>query len=155
MAQIALSLMLLFAAGLFFRGALKAAGLNPGFVAAGDIITEFDFTLIKKEPAESRRTIFAMIQRARELPGVTASAVGTMLPYADFTTARRILRAKDMMPSDPKAPDPSVNRHSGGGSWTRRHAIAWAAAAARSGAGPPVYPAPRRSWTRTRPWIWL
>src|SRR5438874_12044283 len=33
MAQIALSLMLLFAAGLFFRGALKAAGLNPGFVA--------------------------------------------------------------------------------------------------------------------------
>jgi putative ABC transport system permease protein len=109
MAQIALSLMLLFAAGLFFRGALKAAGLNPGFVAAGDIITEFDFTLIKKEPAESRRTIFAMIQRARELPGVTASAVGTMLPYADFTNASRILRAKDMMPSDPKAPDPSVN----------------------------------------------
>src|SRR5262249_12976915 len=70
MAQIALSLMLLFAAGLFFRGALKAAGLNPGFVAAGDIIAEFDFTLIKKEPAESRRTIFAMAQRARELPGV-------------------------------------------------------------------------------------
>src|ERR1700720_1037145 len=31
MAQIALSLMLLFAAGLFFRGALKAAGLYPGF----------------------------------------------------------------------------------------------------------------------------
>jgi len=109
MAQIALSLMLLFAAGLFFRGALKAAGLNPGFVAAGDIITEFDFTLIKKDPAESRRTIFAMIQRARELPGVTASAVGTMLPYADFTSARRILRANDVMPSDPKAPDPSAN----------------------------------------------
>jgi putative ABC transport system permease protein len=109
MAQIALSLMLLFAAGLFFRGALKAAGLNPGFVAAGDIITEFDFTLIKKEPAESRKTIFAMVQRARELPGVIASAVGTMLPYADFTNARRILRAKDAMPTDPKAPDPSAN----------------------------------------------
>jgi len=109
MAQIALSLMLLFAAGLFFRGALKAAGLNPGFVAAGDIVTEFDFTLIKKESAESRRTIFAMVQRARELPGVTASAVGTMLPYADFTNTRRILRASDAMPSDPKAPDPSAN----------------------------------------------
>src|SRR5207253_9639317 len=67
------------------------------------------FSLIKKEPAESRRTIFAMIQRVRELPGVTASAIGTMLPYADFTNARRILRAKDAMPTDPKAPDPSVN----------------------------------------------
>src|SRR5947207_3754829 len=54
MAQIALSLMLLFAAGLFFRGAMKAAGLNPGFVAAGDLVTEFDFTLITKTPADSR-----------------------------------------------------------------------------------------------------
>jgi predicted permease len=32
-----------------------------------------------------------------------------MLPYADFTNARRILRAKDAMPNDPKAPDPSTN----------------------------------------------
>src|SRR2546430_4105111 len=109
MVQIALSLMLLFSAGLFFRGALKAAGLNPGFVAAGDLITEFDFSLIKKEPADSRRTIFAMLQRLRELPGVRATAVGTMLPYSDFTNARRVLRAKDTMPNDPKAPDPSVN----------------------------------------------
>src|SRR5213078_439804 len=109
MVQIALSLMLLFAAGLFFRGALKAAGLNPGFVARGDLISEFDFTLIKKTPADSRRLIFDMVRRARELPGVTASATGTMLPYSDFTSARRVLRTKDAMPNDPKAPDPSGN----------------------------------------------
>jgi len=109
MVQIALSLMLLFAAGLFFRGALKAAGLNPGFVAAGDLISEFDFTLVKKEPVESRRLMFAMAERARQLPGVTASALGTMLPYADFTNTRRVLRTKDTMPNDPKAPDPSTN----------------------------------------------
>src|SRR5438270_3867817 len=58
MVQIALSLMLLFTAGLFFRGALKAAGLDPGFKAAGDLITEFDFTLVKKEPADARHMIF-------------------------------------------------------------------------------------------------
>src|SRR5207244_6658761 len=109
MAQIALSLMLLFAAGLFFRGALKAAGLNLGFVARGDIISEFDFSLIKKTPADSRRMIFDMVRRVRELPGVTASATGTMLPYSDFTSARRVLRTKDAMPNDPKASDPSVN----------------------------------------------
>ena len=109
MVQIALSLMLLFAAGLFFRGALKAAGLDPGFKAAGDLITEFDFTLVKKEPADSRRLMFKMVDRARELPGVQAAAVATMLPYSDFTNSRRILSAKDTMPSDPKAPDPSVN----------------------------------------------
>jgi len=107
--QIALSLMLLFAAGLFFRGALKAAGLYPGFNAAGDLITEFDFTLIKKEPAESRRLIFAITDRTRQLPRVAAAATATMLPYADFTNTRRVIRMKDAMPTDPKAPDPSLN----------------------------------------------
>ena len=109
MGQIALSLMLLFAAGLFFRGAVKAAGLNPGFVARGDLVSEFDFSLIKKTPADSRRLMFEIVQRARQLPGVTASAIGTMLPYSDFTSARRVLRTRDAMPNDPKAPDPSVN----------------------------------------------
>src|SRR5438876_7494428 len=104
MAQIALSLMLLFSAGLFFRGALKASGLYPGFEAAGDLVAEFDFTLIKKTPAESRKLIFAMTERARQLPGVTASATGTMLPYSDFTNSRRVIRMKDAMPTDPKAP---------------------------------------------------
>jgi putative ABC transport system permease protein len=108
MAQIALSLMLLFAAGLFFRGALKAAALDPGFVAAGDLVTEFDFTLIKKTPSEARRTIFAIVQRARELPGVRAAAVGTMLPYGDFTTVRRVMSMQEAMPKDPKAPDPGA-----------------------------------------------
>jgi putative ABC transport system permease protein len=109
MVQIALSLMLLFAAGLFFRGAMKAAGLNPGFVAAGDLVTEMDFTLVKKDPAESRREIFNIIQRARELPGVTAVGVGTMLPYGNFTNGRRIMSTKSTLSNDPKAPDPGAS----------------------------------------------
>ena len=107
-AQIALSLMLLFAAGLFFRGALKAAGLNPGFVAAGDLVTEFDFTLVKKEPADARRLIFNIVQRARELHGVRAVGVGTMLPYGNFTNTRRIMSTRATLSTDPKAPDPGA-----------------------------------------------
>jgi putative ABC transport system permease protein len=109
MAQIALSLMLLFAAGLFFRGAMKAAGLNPGFVAAGDLVTEMDFTLVKKEPADARREIFNIIQRARELPGVKAGGVGTMLPYGNFTNSRRIMSTRSTLSNDPKAPDPGAS----------------------------------------------
>jgi putative ABC transport system permease protein len=108
MAQIALSFMLLFSAGLFFRGALKASGLNPGFVAAGDLVTELDFSLIKKDPTEARRLIFAAIQRARDLPGVKTAAVGTMLPYGNFTNSRRIMSAREALPTDPKAPDPGA-----------------------------------------------
>src|SRR5919108_5086730 len=109
MGQIALSLMLLFAAGLFFRGAIKAAGLNPGFVAAGDLVTEMDFTLVKKDPAEARREVFNIIQRARELPGVKAVGVGTMLPYGNFTNSRRVMSTKSTLSNDPKAPDPGAS----------------------------------------------
>lgn len=109
MVQIALSLMLLFAAGLFFRGAMKAAGLNPGFVAAGDVVTEIDFTLVKKDPADARREVFNIIQRARELPGVTAVGVGNMLPYGNFTNSRRIMSTKSTLSNDPKAPDPGAS----------------------------------------------
>src|ERR1700736_208936 len=105
MVQIALSLMLLFAAGLFFRGALKAAGLNPGFVAAGDLVTEMDFTLVKKEPADARRLIFNIVERARQLPGVRSVGVGTMLPYGNFTNTRRIMSTHETLSTDPKAPD--------------------------------------------------
>src|SRR5882762_5420538 len=108
MAQIALSFMLLFSAGLFFRGALKASGLNPGFVAAGDLVTELDFSLIKKDPADARRLIFAAVQRARDLPGVETAAIGTMLPYGNFTNSRRIMSAREALPTDPKAPDPGA-----------------------------------------------
>ncbi len=108
MAQIALSFMLLFSAGLFFRGALKASGLNPGFVAAGDLVSELDFSLIKKDPVEARRLMFAAVQRARDLPGVQTAALGTMLPYGNFTNTRRIMSMREALPTDPKAPDPGA-----------------------------------------------
>jgi putative ABC transport system permease protein len=108
MAQIALSFMLLFSAGLFFRGALKASGLNPGFVAAGDLVTEMDFSLLKKDPVEARRLMFAAVQRVRNLPGVQTAALGTMLPYGNFTNTRRIMSMREALPTDPKAPDPGT-----------------------------------------------
>lgn len=108
MAQIALSLMLLFAAGLFFRGALKAGSLDPGFVAAGDLVTEIDFSLVKKDAAEAKRLLFTAAQRARELPGVQAAALGTMLPYGNFTNTRRIMSIRETTPTGAKAPDPGA-----------------------------------------------
>jgi len=109
MAQISLSLVLLFAAGLFLRGALAAGGLNPGFVAAGDLVTEFDYSLLKRDPAEVRRLMFATAQRTRELPGVQSTALATMLPYGNFTNARRVMPANQALSTDPKSPDPGTN----------------------------------------------
>jgi predicted permease len=68
-----------------------------------------DFTLVKKEPIEARREIFNFLQRARELPGVKAVGVGTMLPYGNFTNTRRVMPTKATLSNDPKAPDPGVS----------------------------------------------
>src|SRR5205085_6004035 len=108
-AQIALSLMLLFASGLFFRGAMKAGGLDPGFVAAGDLVTEMDFSLVKRAPAESKRLLFNLLEQTKRLPGVQAVGVGTMLPYGNFTNTNRIMSTRETMPTDPKAPDPGAS----------------------------------------------
>ena len=108
MGQIALSLMLLFSAGLFFRGALKAGGLDLGFEHAGGIVTEMDFSLGKTDQIAAMHKMFAVVQRARELPGIRASALSTMVPYGNLTNTRRIMRASDapVAKSDPNAPDP-------------------------------------------------
>ncbi|MEY2577543.1 MAG: putative transport system permease protein [Verrucomicrobiota bacterium] len=110
MAQIALSLMLLFSAGLFFRGALAAGGVSLGFEPAGGIVTEMDFSLGKTDAVQARRLMFAAIDRARALPGVRAAALGTMVPYGNFTNSRRIMAANEapVVRTDPNAPDPGA-----------------------------------------------
>lgn len=110
MAQIALSLMLLFSAGLFFRGALEAANTSKGFDPNGVIVTEMDFSLGKTDPTQAKRIMFAAIERARSLPGVRGAALGTMLPYGNFTNARRVMPASEApaVRTDPNAPDPGA-----------------------------------------------
>jgi predicted permease len=110
MAQIALSLMLLFSAGLFFRGAIEAANVSRGFEPEGGIVTEMDFSLGKTDLAQAKRLIFAAIDRARSLPGVRGAAVGTMVPYGNFTNSRRIMPASEAaaIRTDPNAPDPGA-----------------------------------------------
>jgi predicted permease len=110
MAQIALSLMLLFSAGLFFRGALEAANVARGFEPEGGIVTEMDFSLGKTESVEAKRLMFAAIERARSLPGVRAAALGTMIPYGNFTNSRRIMPASEAAAArtDPNTPDPGA-----------------------------------------------
>jgi putative ABC transport system permease protein len=110
MAQIALSLMLLFSAGLFFRGAIAAANVALGFDPAGGIVTEMDFSLGKTDVAQAKRLMFAAIERARGLPGVRAAALGTMVPYGNFTNSRRITPASEAAAArtDPNTPDPGA-----------------------------------------------
>jgi putative ABC transport system permease protein len=110
MAQVSLSLVLLFSAGLFLRGALAASGVALGFEPAGGIVTEMDFTLGKTDQVQAKRLMFAAIDRVRALPGVRAVGLGTMVPYGNFTNARRVMPANEGLAAkaDPNAPDPGA-----------------------------------------------
>lgn len=109
MMQIALSLMLLFSAGLFVRGAMKAGGLDLGFNSRDGLIVEMDFSLNNTDEITAKRLMFAAVQRTRELPGVRGAALSTMVPFGNLTNARRVLPASaaSVATADPKAPDGS------------------------------------------------
>ena len=107
MAQIALSLVLLFAAGLFFRGALAAGGATLGFEPQNQLVAELDYSLGQVPPAEARSRIFAAVDRLAQLPGVEAVGVSTQLPYGNVTNTARFVDAREAasaVTTDPDAP---------------------------------------------------
>jgi putative ABC transport system permease protein len=110
MGQMTLSLVLIFSAGLFFRGALVAGGLDRGFKPEGVIMTELDFSLANTSSAEGLRRMVATAERVRSIPGVTAAGYTTLVPYGNITRGTRVMPA-DAPPvntADPKAPKPGA-----------------------------------------------
>jgi putative ABC transport system permease protein len=108
MAEVSLSLMLLFGAGLFVRGALKAGGVDLGFEARDGLVTEMDFTLANTPEATAKRTMFDVVERVKQLPGVRGAALSTMIPFGNTTNARRVMPASAAQ-ADPNAPDQGVS----------------------------------------------
>ena len=104
MAQMTLALVLIFSAGLFFRGALNAGGLQLGFDPAGVILTEMDFSLANTPQPEGLRRIQAATDRVRSLPGVQAVGWSTLIPYGNVTNSARVMAA-DAPPAPKAGPD--------------------------------------------------
>ena len=112
MAQVALSLMLLFSAGLFLRGALAAGAAKLGFEPRGQLVAELDFSLGHTSTADAKRTMFAALDRVSTLPGVTAAGFGSQEPYGNVTNMSRFTDARQAPSAtkvDPNAPEPGVD----------------------------------------------
>lgn len=93
MLQIALSLVLLFSASLFLRGALTAGKIPLGFEARDGVVTEVDFSLRNVTPAEAQRRLAAVVEHLNSLPGIARAAISTQAPMANTETGRRVLPA--------------------------------------------------------------
>ncbi len=96
LAEIALSMVLLTAGGLFARGAFEAALLDPGFSIDDGIMAEVDPGLIGYEETESRLLYEDMVSRLRRLPGVRAASLAATIPFGNVSLGRTVLRAEDL-----------------------------------------------------------
>ena len=67
---------------------MKAAGLNPGFVAAGDLRDRNGFYAGEKRAGGRAPRDFQYCRTNQTTSGVHAVGVGTMLPYGNFTQSR-------------------------------------------------------------------
>ncbi|MBA3850205.1 MAG: hypothetical protein C0502_09465 [Opitutus sp.] len=111
MAQMTLSLVLLFSGGLFFRGALKAGSLSTGFETRGAVLAEIDYSLINTPATEAAARQQRLLERVRAYPGVKSAGFSSLIPYGSITNTARIMPANVPVPvtTDPKAPLPGAN----------------------------------------------
>jgi predicted permease len=90
--QIALSLMLLTAGGLFARGALRAASANPGFSYQQELLVSTDPSLVQYDEAHGRSTYRLVLERMRRLPGVEAVGMASSVPFGDIHEGQSVER---------------------------------------------------------------
>jgi len=93
--QIALSMTLLTAAGLFVRGAIKASAADPGFSFDGSLLVTLDPGLAGIDEVRGRAFYARVLERLRALPGVQAASLASVVPFGDFTEGRRLRRVGD------------------------------------------------------------
>lgn len=79
--QLALSLALLAAAGLFVRGALAARDADPGFPLEAGLVASTDASLAGHGDIGGRQAYAAMLSRLRALPGVASASLASSVPF--------------------------------------------------------------------------
>jgi predicted permease len=101
--QIALSLMLLSAGGLFARGALKAASANPGFSYERQLLVGIDPTVVQYDETRGRAATRDVLARVRALPGVASAALAATVPFGEYHEGHSIERVGG--PARPDLPE--------------------------------------------------
>ena len=91
--QIALSLALLIASGLFLRMARQASQVDLGVRADATVLAEVDAGLAGYDEARGLDTYARVEDRLRGLPGVEAAAVGVTVPFGTVGLGRSVRRA--------------------------------------------------------------
>jgi predicted permease len=86
--QLALSLSLVAAGGLFVRAAIRAAAADPGFSLDHQLIVSIDPSLAGYDQARSRNLFRAALEHVRAVPGVRLASVASFVPFGALREGR-------------------------------------------------------------------
>jgi predicted permease len=87
MGQLALTLVMLTAAGLFVRGALEAARSDPGFTLDRGIMVNLDTALAGYDAPRARAFYAEAIRAVRAVPGIEAAGFASHMPFGEFQSS--------------------------------------------------------------------
>lgn len=90
-AQVALSLSLLAAAGLFVRAALAAASADPGYRLEGQLLARVDASGLSE--VQGRESFRRVVDRVRAMPGVASASVASLVSFGNESTGRPVRNA--------------------------------------------------------------
>jgi predicted permease len=88
--QLAVSLALVTAGGLFVRGALNIAVTTPGFVLDRQLVVAVDAGMAGYDETRTRATYGTMLERLRALPGVEGVSLASTVPFGDVSEGRSV-----------------------------------------------------------------
>jgi predicted permease len=91
--QVAISLTLMTAGGLFARGAMKASAGDPGYRYDRVLLASIDPSLAGHQEVRGRAIVQSALERLRALPGVEAVGTTSQVPFGDFHEGRAVARA--------------------------------------------------------------
>ena len=100
-AQIAVSVIVLIAAGLFARSMRATEKMDLGFRTKNLLMAQFDLSLAQYDSTRARAFEREILERARALPGVRSAAIAARIPFGYSNNSQRVLTDA---PS-PDAPD--------------------------------------------------
>jgi predicted permease len=90
--QIALSLALLLAAGMFVRAGVTAATSDPGFPLEGGLMAGVDVGIAGLDETRGRAAYAAVLDSLRALPNVQTASVASMVPFGPTRIDRQVRR---------------------------------------------------------------
>jgi predicted permease len=93
--QLAVSLALVAAGGLFVRAAINAAVANPGFALDHQLVVNVDASVAGYDETRTRSLLRAVLQRLRGTPGVVDASMASMVPFGELREGRRVRLTPD------------------------------------------------------------